>query len=223
MRVLLDQSECKIPADTVGQAIDAVSHLARQRGRLIVEVLVDGTSWSPQQIDDQTSRTAAAKEVSLLTADPAELIGQTFQDASLALKDADQLQQSAAAQLQTGQTREAMNQLTQAFGIWSSVQQAVEMGTQLAEIPMNTFTVPGESGKPITLDRVIVQLHERLHQVRSSLQSGDTVALADILLYDLPTVVHQWRGVLDELQTAVRRPPPPAQPAPAKPAARKDR
>ena len=204
MRVLLDQSVCDVSADTVGQAIDAISHLARQRGRLIVEVLVDGTSWSAQQIDDHAGRASAAREVKLTTADPSELIGQTFQDASLALRDADELQQAAAGQLQAGQTREAMGQLTQAFGIWSSVQQAVEMGTQLAEIPMNSFTVPGEGGQRIALDRVIIQLHERLNQVRSSLQSGDTAALADILLYELPTVVHQWRGVLDELQAAVR-------------------
>jgi len=203
MRVLLDQSVCDVPADTVGQAIDAISHLARQRGRLIVEVLVDGTSWNAQQIDDQAGRASVAREVKLTTADPSELIGQTFQDASLALRDADELQQAAAGQLQAGQTREAMGKLTQAFGIWSSVQQAVEMGTQLAEIPMNSFTVPGEGGQRIALDKVIIQLHARLNQVRSSLQSGDTAALADILLYELPTVVHQWRGVLDELQAAV--------------------
>jgi len=214
MRVLLDQSDCQIPADTVGQAIDAASLLARQRGRLVVEVLVDGKSWTPQEFDDQSARHASALEVRLNTAEPAPLIAQTFADASHALQEADQWQHQAAQNLQAGKTREAMNHLMEAFGIWSSVQKAVEMGTQLANLPIETVKVRGVAGQPVQLDKVIGDLHGHLQAVRNSLQSGDTVALADILLYDLPAVVHHWRGVLDELQALVRASITPPKPAP---------
>lgn len=202
MRVMLDQSLCDVSADTVGQAIDAVSQLARQRQRLIVEVLVDGRAWSPDEIEHAERRKASANEIHFVSSEPIPLIRQTLDDASAALKEADELQQAAASELQAGKTATAMAKLTQAFEIWASVQQAVEMSTAVRGIDLAALRLTGDSNT--TAATLVRGLHEHLQHVRDALRRSDTVALADILLYDLPSVVHQWRGMLDDLQDQVR-------------------
>ena len=46
MRVLLDDIPCDVTATTVSQAIEAAAVVANNKGRLIVEVSVDGSQWT---------------------------------------------------------------------------------------------------------------------------------------------------------------------------------
>lgn len=203
MRVLLDEIECNTNAASVAQAVAVGATLAEQQGRLIVEIVVDGESWTEERLN-RDSTTQVADEVRLTSADPKELVCQTFEEAAEALLDADRLQQSAAELMQADQIAQGMNQLNEAFSIWLSVQQAVVMGTQVAGIDFEQSLANSPAAAGQSINAIIEHLNQQLRAVRDALENRDTIALADLLLYDLPDVVLQWRALLQDLQRDVR-------------------
>jgi hypothetical protein len=199
MRVLLDDQPCDVCADSVGEAIAAAATLAESRGRMIVEVNVDGRAWSGAELGQVGSPAFRSRngEVRLISAKPAELVRTTFHDAAQALGEADALQQSAAELLQAGQTAAAMDKLSDAVGIWSAVQQALIMGAQAAGMDLEALLAADDRR------RAVATLNTHLKTIRSALETGDPVGLADTLLYDLPDVVTHWRSLLHDLQQRI--------------------
>ena len=92
MQILLDDIPCNVEARTVGEAIEGGADLARDRGRLIVDVTVDGSQLSEADLASPAQQTRTAQVVRLVTADPVELVRQTLDDAREALAEADELQ-----------------------------------------------------------------------------------------------------------------------------------
>ena len=200
MRVLLDDIPCDVTATTVSQAIEAAAVVANNKGRLIVEVSVDGSQWTEQQLTSPEAQVAIADVVCLTSAEPAEMVGDTFADAAEALADADELQQDAAELLQAGQHRVSMDKLQEAISIWLSVQEAIVKSAQLIGLNLDDVVV---NDTPLTAS--ISRLNERLQTIRSALRENDLIGLADTLLYEFPEVVQEWREILDDLQQRVGR------------------
>ena len=115
MQVLLDQNPCDVQATTVGEAVDAAAALARDQGRMIVEISVDGVTWPETHLASPQQLGAAAEVVALTTAEPATLVRQVFSDAAEALADADTLQREAAESLQADEQIVAMDKLNEAM------------------------------------------------------------------------------------------------------------
>ena len=103
MQVLLDENVCDVAAATVEEAITACADLVEAQGRMIVDVQVDGTRWSEEQLESPQRQSTTAQVVELTSADPAQLVLQTFEDAAEALTNADELQHEAAELLQSDQ------------------------------------------------------------------------------------------------------------------------
>lgn len=200
MRILLDDIPCDVTATTVSQAIEAAAAVANDKGRLIVEVSVDGSQWSEQRLASPEAQASNADVVCLTSAAPAEMVRETFADAAEALGVADDLQQEAAELLQAGQHRVSMDKLQEAISIWLSVQQAIVKSAQLIGLNLDDVVV---NETPLTAS--ISRLNERLQVVRSALHENDQIGLADTLLYEFPEVVGEWRDILDDLQQRVGR------------------
>ncbi len=195
MRVLLDNDECDMAVGSVGEAVAAGAALASDRGRTVTDVLVDGTRWSDDQLASPDIEQATATEVQIITADPGELVSETFAEAAWALSDAGKLQEEAAQLIQAGQPRDAMDKLRDAVSIWLSVQEAVTKGSQLARLDLDSVTMDG-----ISAQLCIERLAEQLRMIRSALQANDPVGLSDTLLYEMPEVVDEWRRLLEQLR-----------------------
>lgn len=194
MRIFLDDAACEnIHADSVAQAVNAAATLARQRGRAIVDVIVDGRKWDADRIDSaEANTTGKVREVRMASADPLMLVCEAFADAADVLGEIDRLQQTAAEMLQADKGQVAMERLGHALELWGSVHQAVAMGATMADIDLT----PQQP--------VIERLTHQLRSVRTSLEGRDVMALADTLLYDLPEVVNEWRALLHTLRERVR-------------------
>lgn len=192
MRVLLDHAVCDMKVDSVEEAIAAAADLAHESGRMIVEVVIDGRSWTQADLADVRDL-SPCEELHLTTADPVKLVAQTFAEAGEALREAERLQQAAAELIQADQMSSAMEKLSEALSIWSSVQQAVSMGADVAGLELDVeISAAG-------LDGVIDRLNTHLKTIRESLESRDPVGLADALLFELPEMNVQWRGLLESL------------------------
>ena len=70
MQVLLDDIPTDIAAQTVGEAIDAAADLADGRGRLIVDVSVDGTHWTQSELASATTAWPASVSPALRSLRP---------------------------------------------------------------------------------------------------------------------------------------------------------
>lgn len=195
MRILLDDIPCDVQARTIGEAIDAAASLAEDRGRLVVDVNVDGRHWSDADFACPNRAGDGAQVVRFTTARPAELVRQTFADAADALVDAGYLQRQAAELLQSDEHTVSFDKLNDAISIWLSVQEAVVKGSRLAGLDLDGVTVNG-----VPLIEAVNRLNERLGVVCSALRTGDRTGLADTLLYEFPPIVEEWRTVLDDLQ-----------------------
>jgi hypothetical protein len=194
MRVLLDDMPCDVTVTTVGEALDAAASLAEQRGRLIVDVAVDGTQWTESDLTSPDRTAAGAEVIRFTSAAPTELVRQTFADAADALIDAGDLQRETAQLLQADQRVVSLDKLNEAISIWLQVQEAIVKGSQLAGLKLDDVALPRPIGESISV------LNERLEAVHGALAQEDVIALADTLLYEFPEVVEEWRGILAELQ-----------------------
>lgn len=198
MQILIDEVPCNMDAGTVGEAIKSASDLARDRGRLIVDVTVDGSRLTEADLTSSRRHDEAAEIIRFTSADPVEMVTHAFEDAQDALAEADELQREAAELLQSGQHTVAMDKLNEAVAIWLSVQEAIVKGAQVVGLDLDTVNVGGAP-----LQDMIQRLNECLKIVRRGLQDRDEIALADTLLYEFPQVVEQWRGLLRDLRARI--------------------
>ncbi len=198
MQILIDEVPCNMDAGTVGEAIKSASDLARDRGRLIVDVTVDGSRLTEADLTSSRRHDEAAEIIRFTSADPVEIVTHAFEDAQDALAEANELQREAAELLQSDQHTVAMDKLNEAVAIWLSVQEAIVKGAQVVGLDLDTVNVGGAP-----LQDMIHRLNECLKIVRRGLQDRDEIALADTLLYEFPQVVEQWRGLLRDLRARI--------------------
>jgi len=156
--------------------------------------------WSEQQLDSAEQNDTTAETIEFITAEPKELVLQTFEDAADALSDADALQKEAAELLQSDQSIICMDKLAEALSIWLTVQQAIVKGSQVVELQLDSISV-----KKVPITESIARLNENLQLLRSALQQDDQVAVADALLYEFPDIINEWRTILEHLQSLVER------------------
>ena len=199
MRVLLDDRPCEGDAASVGEAISSAAAVAGERGRVVVEVIVDGVSWTDRELDSTDMQDSVADEVSLVTADLRDLVCETLSDAANALADADAIQREAAELIQIGRHPEAMKRLAHALEIWRSFHEAVSKSAEAVPIDLAAIRVGDDS-----VEGGLGRLRQRLQEIRSALEANDPVGLSDTLMYDLPDIVIEWRSLLEAMIAHVR-------------------
>ncbi|MCZ6834345.1 MAG: hypothetical protein O7G85_01090 [Planctomycetota bacterium] len=200
MRVLLDGDLLNdLTVSTVGEAMSVASDVMESQGRMIVEVNVDGERWDERRIEQEMQNATEAGEVNLTSCDRNHLVADAYRDAAESLTEADALQREAADHIQAAKSAEAMNSLNQAVEIWQSVQRAVLMGLQITTSE-KAKTADIQDRLTMPIDR----LNQHLTIIRDALQCDDPVGVSDTLLYDMPDVIQEWRGLLNELQATLQ-------------------
>ena len=194
MRVFLDEQLCETDADSVAAAIAGAASLAEERGRMVVEVMVDGDHWTDEQIASASSSDTGVEEVKLRTAVPGQLVCQVLQDAEAVLGEVESIQHQAAELIESDQRAEAMERLNEALTIWVNVQQAVSMSAEIMG-----WSLESEEAGPDSPAAIIDHLNGQLKLVRQALETDDPIGLTDSLRFDLPEVVGQWRKLLSDL------------------------
>ena len=199
MRLLLDEQPCEVQASSIGEAIRGAAALAEHRGRLIVEVIVDGDRWDEGQLGSEEACAGLAEEIRCTSAARDALVARTLADAADALTRADELQREAAELIQADQEAPAKARIGEAVNIWLSVLEAAARSAEAMQLDLDTFRVAGEP-----LPESIKRLKERLQSLQAALQTDDPVAISDTLLYELPDVVTEWREILNDMQDHIQ-------------------
>ncbi|MEY3141693.1 MAG: hypothetical protein RLY21_186 [Planctomycetota bacterium] len=194
MRILLDESETTLAADTVGDALRQAAALAGERGRMIVEIEVDGIRWSEEDLSTPETAQRAAGELKLLTAHPAELLRETFEHSADAIAEVEEIQREAAKHFQGGRTKDGLNQLLEALALWGAVQTGLGRGLNLGVLSQQALQARG-----IDVDGPVQALETKLRELREAIMSQDFTTLSDCLMYEFPAVAQRVAALLRAL------------------------
>jgi hypothetical protein len=195
MHVLIDGQRSELQADTVSAVLSAAADAAKQRGRIIVEVEVDGELTTGAALDAIFDGQTRAEEIRLSTADLTEQVRRALSAAQTELSSVDELQCQAAELIEGGQTAAAFQRLGEALEIWQRVQEAISIGSSLMELPLHELMVNGEPGSDL-----VERLGRHLRVMLQSLKTDDPIGLSDTLLYEMPPVIQDWRDLLSDLK-----------------------
>jgi hypothetical protein len=195
MQVYLDGQALAVERATLASGLRAASEAAQKRGRVVVEVYVDGNLVSDTILSDPPDEVLGA-EMRMVSVEPRLLVRETLLDAAEALDKAGQEQTDAADEIQCGRVEGAMPLLQSAILKWQAVRDAVEKSASLLEIPLDSrIAGPGDRN----LGQVVEGLATSLTEVRRTLESEDWSGLADLLAYDMAEQVKSWQGMLRSL------------------------
>lgn len=194
MRILLDETETSLKAKTVGEALRQAADLAGQRGRMIVEVEVDGIRWSEEDLATPETSDRAAGELKLLSAHPAELLQETFTQASEAIVSVEEIQCEAAKHMQAGRSKEGLQGLLEALAIWGAVQTGIARGLDIGVFRLEDLQTRG-----IDVDGAMKALEAKLRDLRQAIIDQDYTALSDCLLYEFPATAQRVAALLRAL------------------------
>jgi hypothetical protein len=198
MRILLDDRDTTLHADTIATALQEAATLAERSGRMIVEVHVDGIAWGEEDLASAEHVARGAQEIRFATAHPAELLRDTLANATDAVLNAEQIQRNAARLMQANREGEGLQGLLEALAIWGSVQTAVSRGLELGIV-----TRDGLKSGGIDLDGAVAALDRQLRALRDAMQSQDPTAVSDCLMYEFPQTAKRFAETLAAITAVV--------------------
>jgi len=197
MKVMLDQETIEVEHPSLAAAMATGVALAEDRGRTIIEVLVDGSPVRGEDLDNVSNDPIPDAEVRMLSADPVQLVRQSLFDAAEALESACEDHTAIANQLQSGADHgKAMEQLGSTLAVWQGVQDVLARGYALLGQDPDSIQLPAELAGGRQVSQLLVELGGHLREVRRSLEDQDFAALADTIGYDLEPMARLWSGVL---------------------------
>lgn len=202
MRVFLDEQAIEIQRaggsdgqtpDSVAAAIAAARAAAQANGRVIIDVRVNGERLDDDALDSPSDSPAGDIEFKCFSADPRQLVAESFVDVSLALEGARPAQREAADSLQTGNLEAAFEQLAGALEVWDAVHRVTEQGPALLGVTLASLHPSGGS-----IEKDLATLSATLQQVRDAVGTQDWSTLADLLGHDLDDAACRWARLLAE-------------------------
>lgn len=182
-----------------GAMLVAVQEMLNETGRLIVQVEVDGTVYTGDQLESLANLALAEHDVKLSTESPNTLAAETLQAVQAGLADLRQLQESAAELMQQDKAGEGLDSMQQAITLWLQINQAVGQSAALCEVDLNSLQVDDQ---PMT--NILDETRHKLEELKDMLVEKDTVALSDVLGYEWPELVQQWDELLTVLIQAIK-------------------
>jgi hypothetical protein len=203
MRIVVDNEPLTAAPGNIAAALSAARLNAEQRGRVVIEALLDGEPLTDAQLSDPSTAPRNSGEMRFTTAEPAELVGSTLIGVAETLTDVKQEQQAAAELLTLGKMSEAMDRLHHALRTWEGVRQAVIDGTKLLGMSVETTRVRTTSGERAMSEQVRL-LATSLGEVKRAFGAEDWSGLADVLGYDMQEQADQWRETLLALAELIR-------------------
>ena len=185
--------------------LEAAFELARQHtqtgGRLIIDILADGSPIDEALIDTPPSdSTAGIRELRMTTTDHDAFLIETIHTAREALALTAQDQARAVLQLRTGELEPAVESLKSVLEGWQGVRDVVGQSAALADIEIDQLSFAQTTGA-----RCIEQLSKALQEVLDSLGKQDWSALGDAIEYDLGEQASAWDVLLDEMIARIKR------------------
>ncbi|HZW05777.1 MAG TPA: hypothetical protein VFF65_01535 [Phycisphaerales bacterium] len=205
MRAFLDEQSLTIPTapaggpatGSVAAAISAAKAAAAAKGRVIVDILVDGQRLDDEALDAPSTLPAGDIELKCISADPRQLVADSFSDVARAVDELRPVQREAAEALQTGKLDSAFEGLTAALQVWDAVHRVTEQGPALLGANLTSLAAETEGGRAVLEE--LASLSATLQQVKDAVSTQDWSTLSDLLSHELDEAAGRWSRLLDAL------------------------
>jgi leucyl aminopeptidase (aminopeptidase T) len=198
MRATLDGQSLTIDRPSLAAALQAGAETARGRGRIVVEVLLDGQPVQGEDLAQPSDETLNGQHLEMTSTDPASLVRLTLFDAADAMDSARDEHAACAEKIHRGDISEAMQSLTQILATWQAVREAVVQGGAAMGRPLSTFAADGKlEGRTTALTR-------HLDALKRAVGDNDLSTLADVLEEDLQAEAGLWADVLRQIAEGLK-------------------
>jgi hypothetical protein len=194
----------------VAGAIEAARLAAERRGRIVIDVLADGSPMPGALLDAPPADDAGLAELAFTSAPPGVFIRETLLDALPALGECRTDQQRAAEMLHRGELAGAMEPLKRVLEGWAVVRELADKSLELLGLTPAHIAVPADAGAtPTDGAACAAELAACLQRVREAVRGEDWGALADELAYDMDAQAGRWGVFLGAIaDRAVQDDPP---------------
>jgi len=206
MEIFIDGHPVDLACRDLDGALDAAAKHLSPRGRIVVEVEADGRDLVGEDLEHERAAGAAPACLNLLSADPRDLVEVALEEVRQGLVEAQRLQVEAAELLQKDNLPAAMENIGEAVDHWQDLQKVVVQAGSLLANDIGMIRV-GE----VSVEETVVALAERLKDLRMLLGAGDTVAVADELMYVWPDLCERWDQTLAAIIEVVQEDPSPVE------------
>jgi hypothetical protein len=198
MRAFLDDQPLSLPRPTVAAAIQAAVASAGSRGRIVVEVSLDGSPLGEAVLQDPPE-SALGSELRLVSIDPRELVADTLDNAITALDAVQGEQRHAADLIWASRLDDALAPLSTCVQTWNGVRDAV--GKSVAMLGADFEAAASGAGLAPAAQALATDLAE----LRRCLEAQDWSGLSDCLAFDLTRQAAVWRDVVGAMTAACGR------------------
>ncbi|MEM9296103.1 MAG: hypothetical protein AAGA57_09905, partial [Planctomycetota bacterium] len=165
----------------------------------VVEVQLDGQALTGEDLDDPARQSLDGRDLRLSSADATTLALTTLDQVRDRLSEARTLQAEAADLLRQDQAQDGLRKVGSAIEVWLQVQQAASQTAGLCNVDLDSLQHDGK-----TIPDSIQDLLEQLRELKGMIEAGDTVGLADALLYEWDGSVDRWTGVIDAVANRIQ-------------------
>lgn len=172
------------------ELLAAARDVLAPKGRVVVEVRVDGEPITGLSLDDDKP-TATGSDIRVYSARPGDLVVGILEEVRTGLAQSQQMQQQAAELLQQDDPARAMDLVKQSIDGWLQAQQAVGQSAQLLQLDLSAIRVDDQS----VLERMN-ELITNLVALKDVVVANDFVTLADALQYEWPQITERWDAAL---------------------------
>lgn len=193
MRVLLDGNLMEVERGTLAAALSAAAADADARGRVIIDVLIDGVAATSESLANPSDTPGAVGEVVLTSADPGQLVRASLRDAADALDIAVERQRQAGELVQAGRVEQGLEHLAVALKTWEMIRAVLDQGAALARLDITALA----HARGLDAGAATTALADRLTQLKLALEGEDLATLSDLLLYDMADRAREWRALLN--------------------------
>ncbi|MEM6561900.1 MAG: hypothetical protein AAF656_09875, partial [Planctomycetota bacterium] len=190
MSVTVDGERFSDPqVQCVGQVLDRLTG----EQRMVTSLLIDGGEPDLDALEQVRATALAGRVVYIETASPGVVANDVLEQTILRLDEAEREAAAAADLDQQPDATPGVARLSHAFARWSEAQEAITQVLALFNLDPAAFELPD----------TMHELSAHLREMKQAVEREDYVTLADVLNYDLPDTLGNWRGSVEQLRGTV--------------------
>jgi hypothetical protein len=194
MSIFLDDEPVQLAGANLAELIASASKHLADDGRVVVEVMLDGSVLNADEMGQRRNSPLDDAEVRMVSADPRALAVSTLYQVRDLLPKATQLHEQAAEFLQQDNPSEALKLLAEVIEVWLQTQEAVLGSAGVVGLSLDAVKVDD-----VPMSDFTDELIKMLQGLKDLIVAGDTVALADTLAYEWPPIVDRWDELIGVL------------------------
>lgn len=198
MNILLNGQTLAIeglePEVTVLQLLDTVEESLKGTGATIVEIILDGQSFSPDENEKiEEFKVLSFKKIEFVAATIQEMVAAAFEDGEEGLQHLEEIALEVAADLRLGRVKEAMDSYLEFV---DGIEWFITMLKNAEKAFAGNMT---ESSVEADRQTVMTRLSEQMSSVQAAQEAEDWVGMADVLEYEFPEVLREGKVLVKKI------------------------